>query len=487
MVVCNPDCSAASCLKRSGLLISVVAIAVTGCSVPREALPSLAAAQPVPERWAVAETSGAEIPLERYWTMLGDPLVDEYVARAQERNLDLAQAVTRLRTARAGLRQARADRVPRVTGSGGGRREFGDFVGNDVLLSLGADASWDADLFGRIDASVDAARSDIRAAGYSLADVERVIVAQVASQTVTARALAAQLAIARDTLSNQDVNLQIAKWRNQAGLVSSLDVEQARSQRAQTAAAIPQLEGDLVAAANVISTLIGEPPGEVYRAFTGAPRGVPVPPERVGLSAPADMLRRRPDVSAAEARLAADLDRVGVARAQLYPLLRLTGSVGTSAVDVGGLFEIVSGNVFAGLTQLLFDGGRARGQIEAAKAIADGSLAVWRQSILTALEEVESAAVDLEASNARVLALLEASDGARNAAILARSQYQAGVIDFQTLLVAESQLLNARTTQVSAESGRAIAFISLARALGGGWTAPGDTTANAVSVKGSAQ
>jgi NodT family efflux transporter outer membrane factor (OMF) lipoprotein len=459
-------------VSRAGLVISCAALALAGCAVPRENPPAMASAQPIPEQWVLAEPAGADIPLDRYWVMLDDPLVEEFVARARADNLDLAQAITRLRAARAGLRQARADRVPTVSGSGGARRDVGDFASSDVAFSLGADASWEADLFGRIDASIDAARSDVQAAGYSLGDLERVIVAQVASQVVTARSLAAQLAIARGSLANQDDNLQIARWRNQAGLVSSLDVEQARTQRAQTAASIPQLEGDLVAVANAISTLIGESPGRVHAALIEAPRAVPTPPAQVALAVPADMLRRRPDVSAAEANLAADLDRVGVARTQLYPLVRLTGTIGRSAVDVDSLFDIVTGNVFAGLSQLIFDGGRVRGQIEGAQAIADGSLAAWRQSILIALEDVETSAVDLETSAARVTLLTEASDGAQNAALLARSQYEAGLIDFQTLLVTESQLLSTRTAQVNAEASRALAFISLARALGGGWAVP---------------
>jgi outer membrane protein TolC len=180
-------------------------------------------------------------------------------------------------------------------------------------------------------------------------------------------------------------------------------------------------------------------------------------------------------VSAAEAGLAADLERVGVARTQLFPLARLSGTIGTSATDVGSLFDLVTGNVFASLSQLIFDGGRVRGRIEGAQAAADGSLAAWRQSILLALEEVESAAVDLDTSAERVIALAEATEGAQNAAILARSQYQAGLIDFQRLLVAESQLLGTRNALVNAEAGRAIAFISLARALGGGWSVPDGT------------
>lgn len=474
------------CKGRSatGIVLCLAALAITGCSVPRGAPPAMTSAQAIPGQWVLAAPDGADLALDRYWLMLGDPLVEDYVAQAQAQNLDLAQAAARLRAARAGLRQARAARVPTINASGGASREVGDLASNDVLLSLGADVAWEVDLFGRIDASIDAARGDLRAAGYSLGDIERVIVAQVASQVVTARSLAAQLAIARDTLANQDDNLQIARWRNQAGLVSSLDVEQARTQRAQTAASIPQLESNLVAVANAISTLIAEPPGAVYQALTQAPRAVPVPPADVAFAAPADVLRRRPDVSAAEARLAADLDRVGVARAQLYPLARLTGTIGTSATDAGSLFDLVTGNVLASITQLIFDGGRARGQIESAQAIADGSLADWRQSILTALEEVESASFDLDASDTRVTALIEASEGAQNAAILARSQYQAGLIDFQTLLVAESQLLGTRTAQVNAEASRALAFIALARSLGGGWSVPGGTGINEQAARG---
>lgn len=473
-------------MGRSALPASLAALclALAGCTSLAGDPPTMASVQTVPERWVLAEPGATEIPLDRYWVMLGDPLVDRLVAQARSDNLDIAQAVARLRAARAVLRQARADRVPTVNASGGARRDVGDLASDDVFFSLGADAAWEADLFGRIDGSIEAARADVQTAGYSLGDLERVIAAQVASQVVSARALAAQLAIARDTLANQDDNLQIARWRNQAGLADSLDVEQARTQRAQTAASIPQLESNLVAVANAISTLIGEPPGAVYQAILADARAVPVPPPQVAMAVPADTLRRRPDVSAAEARLAADLERVGVARTQLYPLARLSGTIGTSATDVGSLFDIVTGNIFASLSQLIFDGGRVRGRIESAEASADGSLAAWRQSILVALQEVESAGVDLRTSDARVAALAEARDGAQNAAVLARSQYQAGLIDFQTLLVTESQLLSTRTAEVSAQGARAQAFIALARALGGGWSVPEGAELNELAARG---
>ncbi|MEM1050475.1 MAG: efflux transporter outer membrane subunit [Pseudomonadota bacterium] len=440
------------------------------CALPNASeRPSLAQAVPLPERWTFAQAEGAEIALGTYWEMLDDPLVNRFVKKAQAQNLDIAQAAAQLRAAEAGLREARAARLPTANGSGSVRRDVGDLARDELQYGLNADFNWELDLFGRISSSINAAQADLRAAGFNVADLERVIVANVATQTVTARSLAAQLDIARASLANQNDNFQIAQWRNQAGLVSILDVEQARTQQAQTAASIPQLEGNLVATANAISTLIGEPPGEVYRTILAEPLAVPKPPSDVAITAPADMLRMRPDVSAAEARLVADLERVGVARTQLYPLARLTGSLGTSSFGISDLFDIVTGNIFASVSQLLFDAGRARAQIDASKAIADGSLAAWQQSILVALEDVETAANDLDANQQQVDALSEASEGARNAAILGRSQYKAGLIDFQVLLNVESALLNAQTSQISAEAARAVAFVQLARAMGGGW------------------
>ncbi len=288
---------------------------------------------------------------------------------------------------------------------------------------------------------------------------------------ITARATSEQLAIASDTVGYQDENLQIADWRNQAGLVSSLDVEQARTQRAQTAATIPALESSLAATANAISTLIGEPPGRVLAALLD-PAGVPVPEQLAGYEAPPAVLTRRPDVRAAEASLVSAAAQVGVARAQLLPLVRLTGAVDTSSVGLENLFDVITGNIFASVSQLIFDGGRTQAQLDIAKASARSAQAAWEQAILTALEEVESAAIDQRAANERVALNEAAVEAANNSALLARSQYQAGLTDFQTLLNIESQLLSARNALVAAQADRASAFVQLTQALGGGWIAP---------------
>ena len=448
---------------------SMAALLLSGCAMPQVTPPQAAVA--VPDAWAQSEPAPITADITEYWRLLDDPLVTDLVERALASNRDLAQGAARLDLARSQVRQARAGWLPSVTASAGSGRDLGDNNPGQFSFSLGADAAWEADLFGRIGGNVAAAEADLAAAGYSLADLQRAIVGQVAISTINARALAQQLEIARSTLRYQEDNLQIARWRNQAGLVDSLDVEQARTQRAQTAATIPQLESSLAATANALSTLAGEPPGRVLAALQQQARPVPAPALLAGFAAPADVLRRRPDVRGAEASLIAASARVGVARSQLLPALRLTGSVGTSALGIGNLFDLVTANVFAGVSQLLFDGGRTAAQIDGAEASARSAQAAWEAAILQALEEVESAAVDQRSSAARVALTAEAVDAASNSALLARSQYESGLADFRTLLSAENQLLSARNQQVAAEADRAIAFVRLTQALGGGWSA----------------
>ncbi len=456
--------------RRSRALVAVSLFGpalLSGCTTPQFARPDAQLA--VPDAWQETQVAPASLDIATYWRLLDDPLLTEFVETAIARNLDLAQSAARLGQAQAQLKGARAQWAPQLSVNGRASQEFSSDFPDDQQYNLGADASWEIDLFGRIGSEVAASEADLAAAGYSLADLQRLITGQVALATIQARATALQLAIARDTLAFQDDNLQIARWRVQAGLVSSLDVEQARAQRAATAATIPQLEGNLTATANAISTLIGEPPGRVLRLLQESAGLVPTPPEIAGFEAPGEVLRRRPDVRSAEATLLASTARIEGARAQLLPLIQLGGTIGIPTSGLGNLFEIVTGTLFGSVSQLIFDGGRTRARIDSAEAAARGSLAAWQQSILGALEEVETASVDLEKSRQRVVIYDEALDAANNSALLARSQYQAGLTDFRNLLTSENGLLNARNAVVAAQAERASAFVRLTQALGGGW------------------
>jgi NodT family efflux transporter outer membrane factor (OMF) lipoprotein len=264
----------------------------------------------------------------------------------------------------------------------------------------------------------------------------------------------------------------------QAGLVSSVDVEQARASRAQTAAVIPQLEEQYNAAVSRIGVLTGQAPGAL-KPLLAPERPVPRGPASVGVGIPANVLRQRPDVRSAERNLAAATARIGVAKAQLYPALSLSGSLDTSAGNLGGLFGTIAGNLFAGLTQAIFNGGRLNAQVRSNRAAAEGTLAAYRKTILTALEDIENAVVALQSAQKREQQFAIAYDAANASAILARSQYRSGLTDFTTLNTQEAALVSARDGLVQARSDNATALIALYAALGGGWDSTVTPTAPA--------
>jgi len=421
----------------------------------------------VPDTYYGRPAQSAPAELARWWQRFDDPLLTRLVEEATRDNLDLAAAAARLTQARESLVQARAGLVPTVGASASAGRTVGS--GNDrSSFSAGADAAWEVDLFGRIRRGVEAAGADAEGAYYDREALRVAIAAEVATNYVQARLAQERLAIARDTLAIASDNLQIATWRRQAGLVSSLDVEQARAARAQTAASIPNTENAFASASYRLAVLTGRAPGALT-AELGEVKPIPRGPADVAVGIPADTLRQRPDIRAAERSLAAATARIGVAEAQLYPGLRLTGNIGTSAFSLGGLFSAITGSIFAGLDQTLFDGGRLRSQLRSQRAATEAALATYHQSVLTSLEDVENALLALNAARARQVQFGIALEAAGNSAILARIQYRSGLTDFQQLLEAERALLSARDGMANSRGDEALALVQLYRALGGGW------------------
>ncbi|MGZ8348037.1 MAG: efflux transporter outer membrane subunit, partial [Allosphingosinicella sp.] len=407
------------------------ALLLAGCTTvgPDYRAPE-AASLSVPDSYYGAGPSAAAAPaapaqLARWWERFDDPLLAGLVDEATAGNIDLAVAASRLTQAREGVVQARAGLVPTVGAAAGANRNVG--IGDDRnSFDVRADASWEIDLFGRIARGIEAADADADAALFDREGLRVAIASEVAVNYMQARLAQERLALARDTLAIADDNLQIAQWRVQAGLVSSLDSEQARAARAQTAAAIPGLETAFASATYRLAVLTGRAPGALTERLS-APQPIPDGPEYVAIGIPAETLRQRPDVRAAERALAAATARIGVAEAQLYPGLRLGGNIGTAAFSLGGLLESITGAIFAGLDQTLFDGGRLRSQLRSKEAAAEGALASYRQSVLTALEDVENALVELRAARERQQQFAIAFEAASNSAILARTQYRAGL------------------------------------------------------------
>ena len=473
------------------LALLVAALPVAACTVGPDYRPATPAALGVPDAYSVPVPTRSAADITAWWTQFDDPLLVSIVERARANNLDIAQAVARLRQARESLVQSRAQLLPTLSGSAGYTRSQRIVGGTTTLpggativtgrasgdtLSVGLDVSYQVGLFGEVRRTIEASRAQYQASGYDFATVLLSTEAETARNYMLARLYQAQLANARDSLGIQDDNLEIAGFRVQAGLVSSLDSEQARSQRATTAATIPTLEQNYNAAVSRLGVLTGQAPGAL-KAELAATRPIPAGPDSVAVGVPIDTLRQRPDVRAAERTLAAATAQIGVAKAQLYPALTISGSVSTDAAKIGNLFENVAGQVFAGLTQAIFNGGRLRSQVRGQEAAADGAFAAYKSTVLGGLEDVENAVVALDTAKRRAEQFTIALDAANNSAILSRSQYRAGLTDFTTLNTAESSLLSARNGLSQAQADRATALVQLYLALGGGWDSAADPTA----------
>src|SRR5512139_2849439 len=283
----------------------------------------------VPAGWSRLDAADkpmarAEAPsdLSQWWKSLNDPLLSELIDEAMQASLDLRSAQARLREARARRVVAGAGRYPSVTASGSASRsESSEEVGSGAtrnFFSAGFDASWELDVFGGVRRSVEAAEADLESTAAALENTRVSLASEVALNYVELRTRQILLGIARDNLATQSETLQLTEWRAQAGLVSVQDVEQARSSREQTRAQIPALETSLAEAEHGLDILLGRVPGTLH-ARLAAVGDLPAVPAQVAVGIPADTLRQRPDVRAAERSLAAETARVGVAEAARYP------------------------------------------------------------------------------------------------------------------------------------------------------------------------
>jgi NodT family efflux transporter outer membrane factor (OMF) lipoprotein len=459
----------------------VLPLALTACASLRESPEAQIARahRVIPATWH--ETKGMAVngkpadaaALAPWWGQFGDPLLVQLVERSLAANNDLAAASGRLRTARATVAGARGSLLPSVGGSAGASRS-GTLTAPAIGASsfdLGVDAAWEIDLFGKLGGSVAAARADEAASQATLFDVQRAITAEVALNYLTLRDAQARLAIGASNLATQRDNLQIAQWRYQAGLATALDVEQARTLVAQTEASLPGLRQSASIAINQIDVLAGQAPG-ASAALLEPVRPVPTPPVLTAAGLPAELLERRPDVVASRHLLEAAVIRIGVARADLYPALRLSGSIGTSGGTPGSLFSSILGNIAGGLTAPIFEGGTIRARIEQQRGSADIALANYRAAILTALQDTQNALVAVQTAREREAAFGRAEGSARETLLLAELRYRSGSVDFQVLLDAQRSLLSAQDSRQSARTAQSTAAVQLFKALGGGWPAP---------------
>jgi multidrug efflux system outer membrane protein len=431
----------------------------------------------MPRSWQGAQPGASpRDDLATWWRTLGDPMLDELLAAALAAGPDVKVAQARLREARARRDIADAARLPTIGASASASRTRSEAGAGSSrsTYDAGLDASWEPDLFGGQRRAREAASADLEAAMEDLRATQVALAAEVALNYVQVRALQARLQIARANLATQSETLQLTQWRAQAGLTSSLDVEQARAAVEQTRAQIPSLDSSLAGARNRLAILRGTPPGSLDARLAPA-ASIPAVPGTIAIGIPADTLRQRPDLRAAERRLAAETARVGQQEAERFPSLTLGGSIGLESLTVGGLLEreALVAQLVARLAATLFDGGRLRGQVEAQSAVRERALHSYEAAVLAALEDVENALAQLANTRVRREALANAADAARNAALYAEQRYSAGITDFQTVLDTQRTLLSAQDNLKSTEAEQASALIRLYKALGGGWDPAG--------------
>lgn len=433
----------------------------------REANIPAVTASPMPAQW---------------WRLFDDPDLDRLIEKALVHNADLRQAAANLQRARALLSEANAARVPTGDANASYQRDRpggtlaaanSPAVETD-FFKLGYDASYEVDLFGGVARSVEVARADVGAARAAVDTARVSIAAETARSYSRACSFADQSAVARETSDLQAESLEFTSRLYRGGRSTEREVMQARSLYEQARANVPTLEAERRASLYALAVLTGDPPADLDAA-TDRCRAAPIVRRPIPIGDGQALLARRPDVRAAERRLAADVAGIGVATAQLYPSVTLLGSVNLGAPKVSDLGKNRSvGFAIGPLISWNFPfNGAARARVREAEAVADGSLAAFDGTILRALQETEQALARLGGAVEHEEALANAAAASERAAQLSEIRYRAGSDSFILLLVAQRDRAIARGALARARADRADAQIILFKALGGGWqTAP---------------
>ena len=459
-------------MKTFATLASALALAAcaTGPDYVRPATPT-AAAGPF-----VAANSPAIQPLapvpDNWWRLYNDPVLDGLIADALAHNTDVRAAVARLARARASLRETKVDRLPQggVSASATRGRDEGSSDAS-TSYSAGLEVAYEVDLFGRVARGVEASKGDVGAAEADADAVRVAIVSDTARAYADASSAAERLAVAQHIVELLDQSLRLTEKQVEIGQTTRLDTARIAALRNQRQAEVPAIAAERDGALFRLATLTGRAPSELP-ATAGARTSSLKLDHPIPVGDGAQLLARRPDVRAAERRLAAATARIGVATAELYPQVTLGGSVGSSAGSIGNLFSNPVGFLLGPLISWSFsDHARARARVAGAEAGSQEALAQFDGTVLRSLEETETALSAYANALRRREALQAARNEAEVAAKIVRAQQREGQVDSLALLDAERTFAESEAQLADINAGVASAQINLFRALGGGWSA----------------
>jgi multidrug efflux system outer membrane protein len=440
---------------------------------------------PVSESFVGKDIPGAVqgAAVEKWWYSFADKQLEELILRAVHENNDLEVALERVNQTRALRREAflglfpivttafdyTNTHIPTSTFAGGALRLGKTHIDNEVY-SAGFDAFWEVDLFGRVRRGVEARTADSEAAVAQLQDAVRILIGDIARNYFQLRGLQAQLAVAQENARTQEQVVRVAEALFKGGQTTEFDVVRAKSQLSSTLASIPVLEANIQATAYRLAVLTARQPGELNSQLI-PPQPIPTYNGPVTLGNPEELLKRRPDIRAAERRLASATAGIGVAEGDLFPKLTFTGTISFQARYFDKLTDDNSDswNLGPSLSWAAFDLGRVLARIDASEAVARQSLAQYEQTVLLALEDVEGSLARFKGFKLRRDHLQDAVEQSGKAVAIARTQYENGLIDILPVLDAQRSALIAQLSLAESQTDLLTSLVAVFKAVGGGW------------------
>jgi NodT family efflux transporter outer membrane factor (OMF) lipoprotein len=459
-------------MKIAPLLIATILAALLpwGCAVGPNYKPPETGAPPswigltnsTPATGSIATTAPAE--LTNWWTNFNDPGLVSLINEGFRTNLDLKIAESALRQSRAARTIAAGPLFPSLNANGAYLR------GSPNSVSAALDAVWELDIFGGTRRNVESASAAVGAQEENMHDVRVTLSAEIALDYIQLRSFQEQIAIAEDNLKSEQRTADLTSQKLNAGFASALDVANAEAQVATTASAIPVLQTEASQTIYALSVLLARPPGDLLGELS-KPAPVPLTPPEVPVGLPSDLVRRRPDIREAEARLHAANAQIGVAEANYFPQFSLTGNAGYSSDLARTLFAGSSRFWQIGPTATwnIFQGGALTANVRVQRELTTQAWLTYRKTVLTAFQEVENQLVAFANEWNHRKQLNEAVVQNRKAVDLSNQLYAQGTIDFLTVLDAERSLYASETALAQSKESISTDLVSLYKALGGGW------------------
>lgn len=438
---------------------------------------------PVPSGSAGLTSRSA--PVAAWWETFNDPTLNSLVAQAYAQNLTLQIAGTRVLQARAQLGIAFGEFFPQSQGVGASynRRKISENIGRlpeleqiadiDTTFSTsqaGFDAQWELDVFGGQRRGLQSAEANLAAKVASYDDALVTLTGDVAGVYINIRALQEGISIARKNIKLQQESFDLAELRFKNGVTTDLDVQESTALLNNTKSLVPALESELQQSKNALAVLLGQPPSSMSNLIRNSGR-IPSARANVAVGVPAELLRRRPDIRAAELEAAAQSAQIGVAVSYLYPQFVLSGSIGVQASDQNTLFSAnsITGIASPGVVWNVLNYGRLKNNVRAQDAAFQGLVANYQNTVLSAYAEVENAMVAYQKANTSIVLLQRSVDASQRAAEIAVSQYTDGVADYDRVVTAQQSLLQSEANLIDLRAQASESLVALYKGLGGGW------------------